>query len=657
MFRIICVSLFVSLVWGAEPRAMTFEDMFTMNRISQVALSPVSHKVLFRVQKADIEANKLNSQVYLLDLESRKMKSMTPIGESHSSPVWRPDGQGYVYSSAGLFYINELDGSPPYLVCQTRGGGPVFSPDGKKLLFTASVTVADYGDHSGKLIESLMFRHWNEWTDHERTHLFLVDAAPNSVAKDITPHASWVPPISLGTNHDYSFSPDGKEVVYVTNAEEMVAASTNNDLFVVDLQSGEHRQITTSKGGDAGPVYSPDGRYIAFESMERAGFEADQSVISLYDRQSKQVTKLSTSFDYSCHNLTWSPNSKNLYFTAQVKGARSIYQIDLAGKSKRLTEVFGDGAPSVSKDGKSLVFTREATHMPAELMWMNLKTLKTEQVTSINAALLAELDMQPWEEFWFDSPNGDKVQGFVVKPPGFDEQQRYPLIYLIHGGPQGMWSNIFHYRWNAQMFAAPGYVAVMVNPHGSKGYGQPFCDAVTTDWGGLPYEDLMKGFDVALQRFPYIDPDRAGAAGASYGGYMVDWIAVHDNPFKALVSHNGVYNLPSMYGATEELWFPEWEFGGTYYENPELYEKWSPHRYANKLDTPMLVIHSELDYRVPLNQGMELFTALQRQGVPSQWLYFPDEDHFVAAPKNARMWWSTVNSWFEKYLGTGSQTF
>lgn len=635
---------------AGEKRAMTFEDMFTMTRVSQLVLSPEGDRALCRIQKADIDTNKMHSRIYLVDLATGQLKAMTPAGESHSSPAWHPNGQAYAYSAGGKIFVKALDGSAPYQVTEESGSGAVFSPDGKAIVFIGSVQVADYGDHSGKVIDELMYRHWNAWTDDERTHLFMAENMPNAESRDLTPDASWVPPISLGTAHDYAFSPDGKELAYVTNPDEVVATSTNNDVFVLDLATNTHRAITTNQGGDAGPVYSPNGRYIAYESMARAGFEADQSVIWIYDRKAQTAKQLSTEFTYSAHELVWAPDSKSVVFTAQVWGSKSVYQMDLNGKTKRLTKGFTDSSPALSADGKKLYFLRQATHMPSEIFSLDMKSDKVTQLTFFNRDALAQLDMNPWEEFTFSSPNGDLVQGFVIKPPGFDESKKYPMIYLIHGGPQGMWSNQFHYRWNAQMFAAPGYVAVMVNPHGSKGYGQPFCDAVSKDWGGLPYEDLMKGLEVACEQFPFIDCERMGAAGASYGGYMVNWIAVHDHPFKAFVSHNGVYNMPSMYGATEELWFPEWEFGGTYYENPELYEKWSPHRLAKNLKTPMLVVHSELDFRVPLNQGTELFTALQRQGVTSRWLYFPDEDHFVGTPKNARMWWSTVLGWMDTHV-------
>jgi len=324
----------------------------------------------------------------------------------------------------------------------------------------------------------------------------------------------------------------------------------------------------------------------------------------------------------------------------------------------------------VSPDGKWIYFARQAANFPFEIFRASLKHLKfvdqtrilkalvtdrdpvrVEQLTFTNRERLAKLKMNPVEDFWFPSFDGTKVHGFLLKPSFFDPAKKYPLVYLIHGGPQGMWSDDFHPRWNSEMFASPGYVVAMVNFRGSKGYGQKFCDAVSRDWGGGPYKDLMWGLNYVLKTYPFIDTTKVAAAGASYGGFMIDWIAGHTNRFKCLVVHDGVFDQVSMYGATEELWFPEWEFGGDPYRHPELYHKWSPSAFAKNFKTPTLVIHSQLDFRVPVTQGFQMFTALQRMGVPSKMLYFPDEDHFVTKPQNARLWWHTVLGWISEWIG------
>lgn len=662
MQKVLLAALFMLLSIHAvatDKRAMTFEDMFTMKRISNLSVSADGQKVLYRVRQATVDNNSYHSAIYMTDLESGETRRMTPEGENAGSPQWHPKGDAFIYTTGGQIYIKYTDGSAPRQITAAPEGasGPRFSADGSMILFASTIkTLTEAQDHSGMLIKDLLYRQWNEWRHGIRNHVFMVETSAHQQAgKDITPGDFDSPPLDLGSSHDYTFSPDGKEVAFVKNTDEIVAMSTNNDIFVVDLETMEERRITTNRARDAEPHYSPDGRYIAYVAMARAGFEADQHVIHLYDRQSGEHKALSDDFKYDADDLVWSSDSKRIYFLSSVEGAKSIHSITLKGKVKRHTDTYTDKNLQLDPTGKYLVFTREATHAPADIYKLDLKSEAITQVTKVNEDVLAELEMNPWESFSFKSENGADVQGFVIKPPGFDASKKYPMIYLIHGGPQGMWGNLFHYRWNAQMFAAPGNVVVMVNPHGSKGYGQPFCDAVSRDWGGLPYRDLMKGVNVALQEFPFIDGERMSAAGASYGGYMINWIAGQNHPFKALISHNGVFNMPSMAFATEELWFSEWEFGGTYYDNPELYEKWSPHHHVSKFSAPMLVIHSEKDFRVPINQGIELFTAHRRRGLESQWLYFPDEDHFVSKPHNARMWWRTVLNWADEHTQTKQQ--
>lgn len=642
-------------LFAGEKTALTFETMFTMNRISGGTLAPDGQRALYAVRKACLEGNSYSSRIFMVHLPTGDVKAMTPAGKNCSSPVWSADGTFFLFNMDGQIYKKAFDGSACEAVTKDPNGasGALLSKDGSKMIYQATISTLPEKpyDHTGKLIDSLFYKHWNRWVWGTRSHLFLLDLdSKEKVGSDITPGDFDTPPLDLGSSHDYDFSPDGKEVAFVKNTDEMVAISTNNDIFLRDLATGEERRLTEGKGNDASPFYSPDGRFIAFTSMARAGFEADQTVVTIYDRKNQSFKALTADADHSASGLVWLPDSSGLLYTGYHRGGRSIYQVDLNGEIKVLTKGTYDSGLSLDREGKTLLFHRQRTTMPTELFQMDLQTGAEKQVTFVNKATLDGLEMNEWESFEFKSPNGDEVQGFLIRPPFFDKNKKYPLVYLIHGGPQGMWSNDFHYRWNSQLFAAPGYVVALVNPHGSKGYGQAFCDAVSKDWGGLPYKDLMKGLDVVIERYPFIDGAKVGAAGASYGGYMINWIAGHTDRFNALVSHNGVFNMASMAGATEELWFSEWEFGGDYYEHPELYEKWSPHHYAKNFKTPTLVVHSEKDYRVPVNQGMELFTALQRQGVPSKWLYFPDEDHFVRKPLNAKMWWETVHGWFNTYL-------
>ena len=352
----------------------------------------------------------------------------------------------------------------------------------------------------------------------------------------------------------------------------------------------------------------------------------------------------------SAEEIIWSADSKSIYFTAQQKGYVPLFKLDIG--TKKITQLvkkyFIKNITLAQKD--KILFLSESARSPHEIYSVNLNNNKVEKITAINDAQLSMLELPQFEEFWFEGANGDQVHGFILKPPFFEKGKKYPAIEIIHGGPQGMMGDKFHYRWNTQMFAAPGYVVFWINFHGSKGYGQKFTDSISKHWGDLPFEDIMKGTQYVIDNYDYVDPDRIAAAGASYGGTMINWICGHENPFKALVSHDGVYDQRSMWGATEELWFPEWEMGGLPWEEGTVYEKWSPARLAGNFNTPTLVIHGEHDYRVPYTQGLQMYTALQRQNVPSKLLFFPDEDHWVAKPQNARLWWQTVHEWIAEYI-------
>jgi dipeptidyl aminopeptidase/acylaminoacyl peptidase len=494
-----------------------------------------------------------------------------------------------------------------------------------------------------------MYRHWNRWLEGKRSHVFLSDVNGKN-AVDMTPGDYDTPPLDLGGANDYTFSPDGKEICFVRNIDKIAAASTNNDLFIAGIADGKITKLTDNPANDNNPNYSPDGRYIAFASMERPGFEADKYRLMLYDRQKKTFTDLTKGLNLSAASILWHPSGKEIYFRAAERGSYSLYKVDI--KSAKISNIFKGryfrNLQFISDN--EIIYKKQTASMPYEIFKMNLKDKKAVQISRINSELLEQLEMPAYEEFWFGGAKGDRVQGFILKPPFFNPDKKYPAIQLIHGGPQGAWGNDFHFRWNYQMFAAPGYVLYMINFHGSRGYGQDFCDAVSKDWGGAPYEDIKKGTEYVLNNFKFIDDNRLGAAGASYGGFMVNWIAGDENPYKCLVSHDGVYDQVSMYGATEELWFPEWEFNGTPWDKESQYRKWSPSERAKNFKTPTLVIHGEHDYRVPYTQGMQMFTALQRQGVKSKLLFFPDEDHFVQKPQNARLWWKTVHEWFAEFL-------
>ncbi|MFZ3375508.1 MAG: S9 family peptidase, partial [Chthoniobacterales bacterium] len=478
----------------------------------------------------------------------------------------------------------------------------------------------------------------------------------------------------------YAISPDGQELAYTSNIDEVEATSTNTDIFVVPIAvesavpSGQSpdalrtahattqpKKISTSPGADTTPLYSPDGKYLAWRSQARAGFEADKWRLMLQDRQSGKTRDLTEKFDRSVGSFTWlllSSTESDIALTAEDHGASPLFLTNLMLDTP-VAAPQGTPPPKLHADdlvfgGGALLFTRMSIQAPNEIV--KYEPPKADEyggkfltVTHMNDALLSQIDMQPLESFTFKGANNDDVEGFMVKPPGFDPNKKYPLKLLIHGGPQGAWGNSWTYRWNAELFAADGYVVVMINFHGSTGYGQKFTDSISGDWGGKPYIDLMRGLDYVEKTYPFIDKNREAALGASYGGYMANWILGHTNRFRCIVSHDGMFNAESAYGATEELWFNEWEFKGPPWKNRELYRKFSPHLFADKFKTPTLVVHGQNDYRLDVSQGFDLFTTLQRLKVPSKMLYFPDEGHWVVKPQNSRLWYKTVNDWVDQW--------
>jgi dipeptidyl aminopeptidase/acylaminoacyl peptidase len=565
----------------------------------------------------------------------------------------------------------------------TEASGGTWSPDGKSLLFNSSVYPDCKDDTCNKqrdeerakskvkarTYDKLMIRHWTHYYDGKVSHLFIqsIDGGP---ARDLTPGEFDVPPFSLGGQDQYAFSPDSKEVAYTCNTDYAEALSTNSDLFLVPAAGGTAKRITTNPGNDGTPIYSPDGKYIAYRSQLRGGYESDRFRLMLYDRAAGKATDISPSFDRWVDSIAWSPDSKTIYLTAGNEGQSPIYALNIAQTSpwpQELVDGYND-SPTPTPDGKALVFNQQSISAPNEIYTAPLLFAqcrmaappnsykvpdclmsKAKPLTHINDELLAKVDMQPMESFWFTGAAKDKVQGFIIRPPNFDKNKTYPLKYLIHGGPEGAWGDDWSYRWNPELFAANGYVVVTVNFHGSTGYGQKFTEAIVGDWGGAPFQDLMLGLDYSEKTYPFIAKDRECALGASYGGYMINWIEGHTDRFKCLVSHDGMFNTESAWGTTEELWFNEWEFKGTPWTNREMYRKWSPHLAATSFKTPMLVVHGQLDYRLDVSEGFQMFTTLQRLRVPSKLLYFPDEGHWVLKPQNGRFWYQTVNAWVDQW--------
>ncbi len=649
-------------------RAITVDDLWAMKRIGTYDISPDGKTIAYTLTTYSFEANKGNTDIYLIDSDGKNNRVLKNSDKNESEPKFSPDGKAIAFARDGQIWQCNFDGSNEKQLTDIYTGASDFkwSPDGKKMLFTSYVypdcktqecneqkdKAADESKVKAEIFTELMFRHWNAWRGHKRSHLFLLDIATGEF-KDLTEgNKEDVPPPALGSSNDFNFSPEENEIAYTLNPEFTKAYSTNVEIYLLDLASAQTAKvISTSKGVDCQPVYSPDGNWIAWTSMKRAGFEADKLNLILFNRKTGEIKNITEDFNNSVSEFVWSPDSKTIYFTAQNEINISIYKLDINNHKIELfhKDNFNTGI-RLSEDGKKLFFLKQKTDLPNEIFSQSTDRKNTlTRITFTNEEILSQLEMNPVETFWCDGANGDKVQSILVKPPFFDSGKKYPMMFLIHGGPQGAWEDNFHYRWNLQMFAGAGYVVVAPNPRGSTGYGQKFTDEISKDWGGKVYTDLMNSYDYAVKNFSFIDPKNTFASGASYGGYMINWIEGHTDRFSALFCHNGTFNIESMWGTTEELWFPEWELGGTPWENREAYEKWSPHRYVENFKTPMLIVHSAFDFRLSEEQAFQTFTTLQRMGVESKLLYFPDETHFVSKPQNAKLWWNTVFDWFKSH--------
>jgi len=661
-------SLFPLPALFAQKRAITVDDYLALKNVGDPQVSPDGKWVVYTVGTISLQDNKSTSRLWLANVATGAARELSQGAGSDRSPRWSPDGRM-------IAFLSGREHGPQVWVMPAAGGAArrvSDLPDGVGEMYwmpggTGFLVVSDIkwpkeqeidkrnGPYptDARLWTNVLYRHWTDWRAGMRQHVFSVDLASGK-AVDVTPIDKDAPTIATSGDGDVAMSPDGKEIAVAIHADTVVADNTNVDVYLMGPDGSGMRDLTAANAGaDNTPRFSPDGKWLSYLSMARAGFEADRLRILLVPRSAGRTdgapVEATAGWNLSVSSYSWCADSKCLYAVVEERGRDNLYRISLPGFQRTL--VFGNNGVNtnltVSTDGKTRAWLYQSNTQPAEV-FVNDKPL-----THTNDELLSHLDLHPLEAYGFIGAGGDSVFGWLLKPPGFDATKKYPVIYLVHGGPQGAWDDNWHARWNYQMFASREYVVAAVNFHGSTGYGQAFTDAISQHWGDWPYEDVMKGLDV-VARLPYVDSTRMAAAGASYGGYMVYWLAGHTNRFKVLVDHDGVFNPESMFGTTEELWFPKWEFGGTPYQeaggNRALYEQWSPLNFVQNWKTPMLIVHSQLDYRVDLSEGYQAFTALKLHGVPGKFLYFPDEGHFVVRPRNRRLWWGVVLDWVDQYL-------
>jgi dipeptidyl aminopeptidase/acylaminoacyl peptidase len=660
----------------AQKRPMTIDDLITAVRVSEPQLSPDGKTVVYVRTTTDGQTGQRNADIWSVAADrSAEPKLLIGGAKSENTPRFLPDGSRLAFIStrdgAPQLYLANVDGTGIKKVTNLAAGAqtPVlFSPDGKKVAFVSDVypdcpdeacnrqraKEAEKNPVKVHRITRLLFRHWTEWRENVRHHIFVTDLE-SGATRDLTP-GDYDSPAYFYEDGALAFSPDGTEIAFASNREgnDKEAWSTNQDVFVVAVNGGDPKPLTSGKGYDVQPVYAPDGRSLVIRSQRRAGFEGDRWYLEVYDRASGEHRPVFETPDLSVENFAFARDGRTIYFTAQDRGVVNLYTVSYPNGTPKA--VAKGGAISAFEPGDGFaIFARSSMTSPSDLFRVDLATGTEKALTSSNEAWLSQLAFSPAESKAVTGAASAQVQYWLIKPPNFDAARKYPVIFLIHGGPQGAWEDAWSYRWNPQLWAAQGYVIAAPNPRGSTGFGQTFVDEISQDWGGKVMTDLDAVFaDVA--RLPYVDAQKMGIAGASYGGYAVNWIIGHTDRFKVAVSHDGVFNAESMALVTEELWFPEWEFGGpaTSAAARANFEKWSPHRFAQNIKTPTLVITNELDYRVPVDQGIQLFTALRRNGVPSEMLIFPDEGHWVLKALNSREWHQAVFGWIRKYVGGNS---
>jgi dipeptidyl aminopeptidase/acylaminoacyl peptidase len=667
----------------AHAKGLTIDDMLAMQRVSGPVVSPDGKQVAFTVRDTDVDANKGRFDVWLASIDGATVKRMTTDEANDRDPAWSPDG-------ASIFFLSTRSGSQQVWKLPIAGGeaeqvtklpldvgGFAVFPDGKRLVVAMEVwpdarslaasAAKDKAEEAdtvkARIYDQALFRHWDQWEDGKYSHLFVWTppelGGKADDAKDLTPGQTTDSPTRpFGGMEEVAIAPDGKSIAYLARVGgRTVAWTTNTDVFLVPAAGGKAVNLTVAnKAYDFSPAFSPDGKSLGLLQMARAGYESDRMRIAIMDVATRKIRTVTEAWDRSPESIEWSADGKTIYTAADDVGRHALFAVDVASGTP--TALGGTGTakdPRVA--GDRLVYVGDNFHRPAELFTVKLDGSAATRITRLNDARVKAITWGAYEQYSFKGAGGDTVYGYVHAPAGFDKKagKKAPVAVLIHGGPQGSFRDEFHYRWNAQVFAGAGFGVVIVDFHGSTGYGQAFTDAIRGDWGGAPYDDIMAGVDAALRKYTWLDGSRMAALGASYGGYMINWINGKTDRFDALVCHDGNLDERMAYFNTEELWFPEWERGGTPWDNPDGYTKHSPIGLVKNWKTPTLVIHGGNDFRVVDTQGMATFNALQRRGVPSRFIHFPDENHWVLKPQNSKLWHDQVIAWITKWTAPGKK--
>ncbi|MBN1205278.1 MAG: S9 family peptidase [Myxococcaceae bacterium] len=675
------LSLLAALALTATPASShpyTIQDQVTLRRLSEPRVSPDGQRIAYVLRSTDMEANRGRTDLWLVNTDGSGLRQLTSHPDSDNQPVWAPDGRS-------LFFLSSRGGSSQVWRLPIDGGEPLqvtklpldvnafaLSRDGARLAVALEVfpdcptlecntqrEEAKAKDKaSGRIYDTSFVRHWDTWKEGRRSHLFVVPVAGGTPVDVMKGMDADTPSKPFGGPEEFTFTPDGKGVVFAArDVGPQEPWSTDLDLFLASADGqGKPRKLTASnRATDTSPVFSPDGKTLAYLAMKRPGYESDRLRVILRSWPEGKERVLTEEWDRSAGGLVWSADGKTLFTTAYSELQHPAFAIDVAsGQVRQLTQQ-GHTADVQPAAGGRLIYSFDTLKTPADLFSSNADGSDARQLTRVNQQALASIRVGDFEPFTFAGWNGEKVFGYVVKPVDFDPKKKYPVALLIHGGPQGSFSNHFHYRWNPQVYAGRGYAVVSIDFHGSTGYGQAFTDSIRDDWGGKPLEDLQKGLAAATARYGFLHPERVCALGASYGGYMINWIAGNwSDRFKCLVNHDGILDNRMAYFDTEELWFPEWEHQGTPWNNPAAYEKHNPIAHVGKWKTPMLVVQGGKDYRVVETQAIGTFNALQRRGIPSRFLYFPDENHWVLKPANSVLWHDTVLDWLDQWTKPGA---